>query len=81
MGHGGAIISLFVLFADRRGGIDHYPCLCCWKIVACSERDMVYATIFVFVVCFGSRLLCSSRFNSSVLTISEEVACTSGTWC
>ena len=26
-----------------------------WKIVACSERDMAYATIFVLLVCFGSR--------------------------
>ena len=52
MGHGGATISLFVLCADRRGGVDHYPCLCCWKIVACSERDMAYATILVRSVYF-----------------------------
>ena len=42
MGHGSATISLFVLFADRRGGANHYPCLCCWKVVACSELDMAY---------------------------------------
>ena len=51
MGHGGATISLFVLCADRRGGVDH-PRLCCWKIVACRERDMAYATIFVRSVYF-----------------------------
>ena len=53
--HDSATISLYVLCADRRGGVDHYPCLCCWKIVACSERDMAYATIFALLVCFGSR--------------------------
>ena len=47
MGHGGATISLFVLCGDRRGGVGHCLCLCCWKIVACSERDMAYATISV----------------------------------
>ena len=52
MEHGGATISLFVLCADRRGGVDHYPCLCCRKIVACSERDMAYATILVRFVYF-----------------------------
>ena len=46
MGHGGATISSFVLCADRRGGVDH-PRLCCWKKVACRERDMAYATILV----------------------------------
>ena len=55
MGHGGATISLFVLSADGRGGVDHYLCLCFLKIVACSERDMAYATVFVLLVYFGSR--------------------------
>ena len=58
MGHGGATISLFVLCADSRGGADHYTCLCCWKIVACSERDMAYATILVrFVILSPGRLI------------------------
>ena len=52
MGHGGATISLFVLRADRCDGVDHYPCLCCWKIVACRERDMAYATILARFVYF-----------------------------
>ena len=52
MGHGGATISLFVLCADRRGGVGHRLCLCCRKIVACSERDMAYATILVRFVYF-----------------------------
>ena len=58
MGHGGATISLFVLCADRCGGADHYTCLCCWKIVACSQRDMAYATILVrFVYLSPGRLI------------------------
>ena len=40
------------LCADRHGGADNYPCVCCWKIVACSERDMAYATILVRFVYF-----------------------------
>ena len=52
MGHGGATISSFVLCADRHCGVGHYPCLCCWNIVACSERDMAYATILVRFVYF-----------------------------
>ena len=52
MGHGGATISIFVLYADRRGGADNCPCLYCWKIVACSERDMAYATTLVRFVYF-----------------------------
>ena len=52
MGHGGATISIFVLYADRRGGADNYPCLYCWKIVACSERDMANDTILVRFVYF-----------------------------
>ena len=31
------------LVSDETG--DHYPCLCCWKIVACSERDMAYMAL------------------------------------
>ena len=52
MGHGGATICIFVLCAERCSGADHYPCLCCWKIVACSDRDMAYATILVRFVYF-----------------------------
>ena len=67
MGHGGATISLFVLCADRRGGVDHYPCLCCWKIVACSERDMAYATILVrFVYFMWSSDSCPHKWDMAV---------------
>ena len=52
MGHGGATIYLFVLCGYSDGGVDNYPCLYCWKIVACSERDMAYATILVRFVYF-----------------------------
>ena len=52
MGHGGATISLFVLCADRCDGVDQYPCLCCWKIVAGREREMAYATLLVRFVYF-----------------------------
>ena len=52
MGHSGATIPFLFLYADRHGGGDHYQCLCCWKIVACSERDMEYATIIVRFVYF-----------------------------
>ena len=47
-----ATISLFVLCEDSCGGADHFPCLACLYIVACSERDMTYATILVRVVYF-----------------------------
>ena len=52
-------LSLYLfLCADRRGGVDHYPCLCYWKIVACSERDMAYATILVrFVYLCGVQIV------------------------
>ena len=42
-----ATISLFVLCEDSSGGADHYPCLSSLQVVACSERDMAYATISV----------------------------------
>ena len=40
-------LSLYLFCVLTRGGVGHCLCLCCWKIVACRERDMAYATILV----------------------------------
>ena len=47
-----AAISLLTVCEDSCGGPDHYPCLSCWLIVTCNERDMAYATILVRFVYF-----------------------------
>ena len=41
-------LSLYLFCCDDScGGADHYTCLSCLWIVACSERVMAYATILV----------------------------------
>ena len=82
MGHGGATISIFVLYADRRGGADNYPCLYCWKIVACSERDMAYATILVrFVYVMWCSDSCPHEWDMAVPLFLYFFVCREVWWC